>query len=114
MDSAPRCGCAPLNPARLEALSEVLKAMAHPTRLALLLALAEAERPVGALQAVAGGDLSTVSKHLKQMRSVGLLASERRGTQVWYRLATPCAVEFLHCVDGVVRARADRHLEAVT
>jgi DNA-binding transcriptional ArsR family regulator len=46
----------------------VLKAMAHPSRLAMLEALADGERCVCELQRVVGSDMSTVSKHLALLR----------------------------------------------
>jgi ArsR family transcriptional regulator len=78
-----------------ERRTKVMKALAHPSRLAMVDALAGGERCVCDLQALVGADMSTVSKHLSLLREAGVVLSEKRGQQVWYRL------EFFSCVDAV-------------
>ena len=97
--------------AKTEARAEILKAMAHPARLFMMEELAKGERCVCDLQAMVGSDLSTVSKHLSVLRGAGLLKMEKRGAQVFYSLTTPCILNFVDCVDNVVRAKAKKHLE---
>ncbi len=77
-----------------------LKALAHPSRLLMLEALAEGERCVCDLRQLVGLDLSTVSKHLSLLRESGLVADERRGNRVYYRLCCPAAAELLEAVAG--------------
>lgn len=89
---------------RLEKRAAVLKALANPARLFLIEELCRGERCVCELHEKAGGDFSTVSKHLAQLRRAGLLASEKRGLQVYYRLRSECAVRLLECVGEVARA----------
>lgn len=86
--------------------ARILKAMAHPARLAMLDALAGGEVCVCDLQKVVGSDMSTVSKHLAVMREAGLVEDRRQGPQVFYRLRVPCALKFFDCVDKVVSAGA--------
>lgn len=90
-------------PARrlLERRAKVMKALAHPSRLAMVEALAEGESCVCDLQALVGADMSTVSKHLALLREAGVVLSEKRGLQVWYRLRVPCLLGFFCCVDAV-------------
>ncbi len=64
-------------------------------------ALAAGEQCVCDLQALVGADMSTVSKHLSLLRSAGIVLSEKRGQQVWYRLRVPCLLSFFSCVDAV-------------
>jgi len=87
---------------RLEARARVLKAMAHPTRLFLVETLARGERCVCELTEGIDADLSTVSRHLAVLREAGILACERRGQQVVYRLHTPCVLGFFTCIEGVL------------
>ncbi len=56
---------------------------------------------VGAIQALVGDDVSTVSKHLTILRAAGVLRSEKRGLNVFYQLGCDCFGEFLQCVDQV-------------
>ena len=74
----------PLN----EVKAELFKGLAHPLRIRILELLAEAdERGVGELLEATGLEASHLSQHLRVLRSYGLVTSERRGSQVYYRLA---------------------------
>ncbi len=79
----------------------VLKALAHPSRLSIADALQSGERSVRELTELVGANISTVSKHLSLMRSAGLLITEKRGLNVFYRLRCPCLLNFFSCVDGL-------------
>ncbi len=79
----------------------VLKALAHPTRLLLTERLMQGELCVGALRDLVGDDVSTVSKHLLILRHAGVVACQKRGLNVYYRLACDCFSDFLQCVDQV-------------
>jgi ArsR family transcriptional regulator len=93
---------------RYEARARVIKALAHPTRLALVDALSERERCVCELTKVAGADISTVSKHLSLLKAAGFVEDRKRGLQVFYRLRCPCLTNFFGCVEAVLRASARR------
>ena len=90
---------------RIERRATVIKALAHPSRLAIAEALQEGERCVQDLTKLVGADMSTVSKHLTVMRSVGLLDMEKRGLKVFYTLRCPCLLSFFECVDSLVPGR---------
>ena len=83
----------------------IIKALAHPSRLAIAEALQSGELCVCDLRDLVGADLSTVSKHLTVMREVGLLEMEKRGLNVFYRLTCPCLLSFFDCVDSLVPQR---------
>ena len=87
------------NSASLEIRARTLKALAHPSRLLAIEELAEGERCVCELVDLIGSDFSTVSKHLAVLRNAGLVATSKRGSQVFYRLRCPCIVDFLACVE---------------
>ncbi len=82
----------------------VIKALAHPSRLLIAEALMEGEMCVCDLKTLVGADLSTVSKHLRLMRDAGVLISEKRGLNIYYRLACLCLGDFLRCVDQLAPA----------
>jgi len=88
--------------------SAVLKAMAHPTRLLFMELLLDGEQCVCDLTEAAGCDITTVSKHLAVMKKAGLLVCEKRGLQVFYRIACPCFVEFFRCIDLITDSRNPR------
>ena len=68
-------------------LASAFKALADPTRVAIVNRLA-AEGECCVCNLVDDSDLSqpTVSHHLKILRDAGLVESERRGTWAYYRL----------------------------
>jgi ArsR family transcriptional regulator len=81
--------------------AEVFKALGHPGRMAIVHALAGGEICACELASVAGCAASTASRHLQVLRHAGLIADERRGQQIMYRLTCPCVVTFAQCIDRV-------------
>jgi len=96
--------------ARYEARAQIMKAMAHPTRLFMVDVLSRGERSVCQLTEMIGADVSTVSKHLSVLKNVGIVADEKRGAQVFYRLEMRCVLGFFACVETVLKTRARRQL----
>jgi DNA-binding transcriptional ArsR family regulator len=90
----------------------IIKAMAHPSRLLMIDALAEGEKCVCELQRLVGADLSTVSKHLAVMKRAGIVTDRKEGQQVFYRLRVPCVLRFFDCVDAVLRANTEEETRA--
>ncbi len=88
--------------ARLEAEATVVKAVAHPTRLLVVHAVARAPQNVCDLTKAAGVDITTVSKHLSILRAAGIICSTKRGQQVFYSLNCPCVLDFLRCITKVM------------
>ncbi len=85
--------------------ARVLKALANETRLMIVDRLGQGECQVSELVRILGVDQSTASKHLAILRGVGVVDDERRGTAVFYRLLTPCVVDFFACASKVLKAR---------
>lgn len=93
--------------ALFEARAEVVKALAHPTRLFMVDELSRGDLCVSDLRERIGADLSTVSKHLTILKNAGIVGLEKRGTQVFYRLRVPCVTNFFKCIEAVLRANAE-------
>jgi ArsR family transcriptional regulator len=93
---------------RYEARARVIKALAHPTRLALVDALAQRRRCVCELAKMARADMSTVSKHLSLLKAAGIVEDRKRGLQVFYQLRCPCITNFFGCIEAVLRESARR------
>lgn len=85
--------------------ARIFKALGHPSRLLMVDALREGEKCVCDLQALVGDDMSTVSKHLSVLREAGVVTTEKRGTNIYYRLALCCLDTFLRCTGDVVQRR---------
>jgi ArsR family transcriptional regulator len=99
--------------ARCEARARILKALAHPTRLFIVEELARGERCVCELQEMIGADMSTVSKHLAQLKSAGVVADDKRGVQVYYSLRAGCVPGFLDCIQNILKENVERELKCV-
>ena len=85
----------------------IFKALGHPARLRIVEELRGGERCVCELVDVSEGGWSTVSRHLSVLKAAGVVDDEKRGLQVFYRLALPCVGTFLDCLgDGVATAKA--------
>lgn len=81
--------------------AEVFKALGHPGRMAIVHALAEGPVCACNLADAAGVQPSTASRHLLVLRSAGLIADERRGQQIFYRLVLPCVLTFAQCINRI-------------
>lgn len=90
----------------IEAKANVFKALGHPTRLWMAERLAAGELCVCELLADVNVDFSTISKHLAVLRQAGVVTSEKRGKQVYYRLKVPCILNMMPCVETVVQDSA--------
>ncbi len=64
--------------------SSILKAMASETRLKILCALSDGEKPVNHLADVTGQSLPAISQHLAKLRATGLVASRREAQTIYY------------------------------
>ncbi|KAF1079248.1 MAG: hypothetical protein GQF41_4444 [Candidatus Rifleibacterium amylolyticum] len=82
----------------IEAKTEVLKALAHPTRLYIIEQLAQGEQCVCKFVEAIKADFSTVSKHLAVLKNAGLVEVNKRGQLVFYRLRMQCLPNFLNCI----------------
>ena len=88
-----------------EAKANIIKALAHPTRLWMTEQLVQGEKCVFEFVEVIGADFSTISKHLSILKQAGILEDEKRGKQVYYRLKVPCILNFMNCIEAVIQAK---------
>jgi arsenate reductase len=98
-------------------LAGTLKALAEPLRLRMLSAIAvdpRGESCVCDLAELADVSQPTVSHHLKVLRTVGLLNSERRGTWVWYSIAPGKSAAVAALLEGFAPAVVAPTVEAET
>ncbi|MGD1170925.1 ArsR/SmtB family transcription factor [Mycobacterium seoulense] len=97
----------PLPPPReiLDAAGELLRALAAPVRIAIVLQLRESHRCVHELVDALGVPQPLVSQHLKILKAAGVVAGERAGREVLYRLADHHLAHIV--VDAVAHASED-------
>jgi ArsR family transcriptional regulator, virulence genes transcriptional regulator len=69
-----------------KAASEILKGLAHETRLLMVCFIGEGEKNVQDLESYLGTSQANISQHLAKLRSLGLLENRKVGNQVFYRI----------------------------
>lgn len=85
-------------PARIvvtRALAALLGVLAHPHRIRIIEELREGPRDVSTLQSILGISHSGVSQHLALLRAHRLVAEQREGRRVFYRLRSPHLARWL-------------------
>jgi DNA-binding transcriptional ArsR family regulator len=93
--------------AKYEARANIIKAMAHPTRLFIVDELARSgEHCVCELTEMIGVDMSTVSRHLATLKNAGIVEDRRHGAQIYYSLRVRCVLDFFECVESVLKCNA--------
>lgn len=98
----------------LQKQAELFKALGHPSRLRMVIALGEGEKCVCELRELVGSDVSTVSKHLAVMRAAGLVESFKRGNFVYYRLLRGCVTTFIRCLEEAEKPEAQKSAKQPT
>jgi ArsR family transcriptional regulator len=96
-----------------ESRAQIVKAMAHATRLFIVDELSRGERCVQELTEMIGSDVSTVSKHLAVLKNSGIVSDKKQGAKVYYSLRCPCVLHFFSCVESVLKTTAKHQLELV-
>lgn len=83
-------------------MADLLKALAHPTRLKILELLKDGELCVCDLIPRLGLEQSNVSQHLAVLRKEGLVSSYKDGLRVIYRVEHPEVFDLLNCAAKVL------------
>ena len=84
--------------------SNLLKAMAHQTRLLILCILAEQEKTVSEIEELLGVQQAMVSQQLARLRMEGLVTTRREGRLVYYSLGNENVGSFLDSLFGLFLA----------
>ncbi len=89
--------------------ADICSALADPKRILLIYALAERPRSVNDLAEELGISQPATSRSLKVLRERGLVAAQRMGTTLEYRLTDMRLVEALNMLRSVLRDRLTYH-----
>ena len=87
----------------LEAASELLRALANPHRLAIVIELAQGPRCVHELVDTLGISQPLASQHLRVLKTIRLVQAQRRGREIAYSLSDEHVSHIVH--DAIVHAR---------
>ena len=89
---------------RYELQAELISALAHPIRVAVVDLLKDGEVCVCEIAERIGAERSNTSRHLALMLKAGVLKTRKEGQMVFYALRTPCVVQFLQCACQAIEA----------
>lgn len=93
--------------------SELFKALSNPVRIQMLELLRERAWCVCELADAVGIGKSVASKHLSQMKAVGIIDDKRSGTMVEYRLVAPCLLNLMTCAEETIIKNKLAQLESM-
>jgi ArsR family transcriptional regulator len=88
--------------------SEFLKALAHPTRLAILDILRDGEQCVCHMEAMLAMRQAYISQQLMILKNAGLVESRRDGLNLYYRVIKPNVFDLLDAAGSVTGSLAQR------
>lgn len=91
---------------QLELAAEMLKALADPSRLRILLQLSKRELNVGELAEIEQEKITTVSARLKILLTARLVKRRRDGQTIFYSLADK---HVLNLVDNAIEHACETH-----
>ena len=88
----------------------LFQALANPTRIAIVEALADGELTAGALLTLLGGEQSNLSQHLAVLRAKHVVVSRKSGNQVYYSLRDPVLIQVFDLLKQYVSAHLNETL----
>jgi ArsR family transcriptional regulator len=94
-----------LPPRTLTAAGDLLRALAAPVRIAIVLQLRESPRCVHDLVDALGVTQPLISQHLRVLKSAGVVEGERKGREVLYSLVDDHLAHIV--VDAVAHVQED-------
>ena len=98
---------------KIKEASQGLRAIGHELRLSVLCLLLENPMCVQELMRATGAAQSNLSQHLSKMRMLGIVENEKRGQQVFYRIANPAwadlvlALKQIYCPEMCLAKEAE-------
>lgn len=89
--------------------SDILKAMAHPTRLSILESLREGERCVCEIIDIVDTEQSNTSQHLAVLKKMGILTSRKDGLKVIYKIKHNEILEILDTLESLLTSQMEEN-----
>ena len=91
--------------------ADIFRALAHPTRIAILEHLGQGELSAGALIEKLGMEQANVSQHLAVLRSKQLVVNRKVGNQVFYSIRDPIIYKVLQLMRRYFHAHLKEAME---
>ncbi len=87
-----------IDPEILVRVADTIKLLGHPERLKIVEVLEAGEATVSDIQDALDIPQAIVSQHLAKLKGHGVVASERDGVHVFYRIVEPKVRHILDCI----------------
>ena len=87
-----------IDPTALSRAADTIKLLGHPERLKIVEILEAGDSTVSDIQEQLDMPQAIVSQHLAKMRGCGIVAAERDGVHVYYRIMEPKVRHILECI----------------
>jgi DNA-binding transcriptional ArsR family regulator len=87
-----------LNPSITELVAKRFRTLGEPTRLRILQALEDGEKPVNDIVELLDSSQPNISKHLKALCQEGLVSRRREGLNICYSIADPMVMKLCDLV----------------
>ena len=95
----------------LEVAAECLKIMGHPIRIRMVEILMQGEFPVHEIADMCELPAHQACEHLRLLKGHGLLASERRGRAVYYKISNPTLPRLIDCIRAACQEQEHDHVQ---
>ena len=86
---------------KVEAVSNLLKSIAHPLRLKILCKLLDGEKTVGEIQSMVLTSNANISQHLAKLRHHGIIASRKESNFIYNRIADQRFVDLVDTLQNL-------------
>jgi ArsR family transcriptional regulator len=87
--------------------AQIFRALAHPTRIAIIEALRNGELPAGKLTALLQVEQPNLSQHLSVLRAQHIVVNRKVGNQVYYSVRDPVLIDVLDLLKKYFFAHLD-------
>lgn len=93
--------------------ADLIKALAHPTRLRILDLLRNGERCVCEITPALELEQPNISQHLALLRERGIVAWRKEGINIYYKVKDPRVFEALDLLEGVFAGELDETMKVL-
>ena len=94
-----KCDSKKMKNEEIEHISDVLKAIGHPTRFSIMQGLMNNECCVADIQQKLALPQSTISQHLNRLKASGIIKERKEGTRRCYRIIDKQAKKIMKTID---------------
>jgi DNA-binding transcriptional ArsR family regulator len=79
--------------------SKMIKSIAHPVRLFIIMRLKEKDLNIDEIIKETGKSPSCILKHISVLKLLGIISENSENGMTYYMLNTPCLLNFMICMD---------------